>query len=68
MLGSAIADIRTIAREMGTLPELAKQLKHIRVSAESMDEEVKRMRESVDALHPRLDELQDSIPLSRKRK
>jgi len=67
-LASAIADVRTIAREMGTLPELARLLEQIRASTESMDKEVKEMRQSVEALHPRLDELQDSIPLSRRRK
>jgi len=75
MLGGARADIRTIARGMAVLPELARILSTIETRVALIEDEVGKMRRSVDSmggdvetLPARLDELQDSIPLRRRRR
>ena len=79
MLGSALEDVRTIARGMQVLPELAKSLSAIEKSAAHMDAEVTKMRAAVEsmgtdvkALEPsleaKLEDVKDSIPLRRRRR
>jgi hypothetical protein len=79
MLGTAIEDVRTIARGMQVLPELAKNLAAIERSAAHMDDEVTKMRaavesmgKDVEALEPslesKLDEVKESMPLRRRRR
>jgi hypothetical protein len=79
MLSTAIEDVRTIARGMQVLPELAKNLAAIERSAAHMDDEVTKMRaavesmgKDVEALEPsleaKLEEVKDSMPLRRRRK
>lgn len=57
-------DLRTIAQHIKVLPELARLLATIEVKVESLDDEVKKMRQaveamggSVEALPPKIDEL-----------
>ncbi len=68
LLNGPLADIRTIAQGIQVLPELARSLSAIQRAVESMDSEVKQMRRSVESmagdvarLHPRIDELQNSV-------
>jgi hypothetical protein len=75
LLGGALEDIRTIAKGMSVLPELARILGTIEARVERLDDEVMKMRRAVESmgadvgtLPARLGELQDSIPLSRKRR
>jgi hypothetical protein len=66
-------DLRTIAQHIKVLPELARLLATIEVKVESLDDEVKKMRQavegmsgSVDALPPKIDELGHTLhPLRR---
>jgi hypothetical protein len=60
---------------MSVLPELARILSTIETRVEKVEDDVAKMRRAVEsmggdvgALPQRLDELQDSIPLSRKRR
>jgi predicted nucleic acid-binding Zn-ribbon protein len=79
MLSTAIEDVRTIARGMQVLPQLAKNLEAIERSAAHMDDEVTKMRAAVEAmstdvkalepsLEAKLEEVKDSMPLRRRRK
>jgi hypothetical protein len=75
LLSAPLDDIKTIARGIQLLPDLLKNLEAIRVSAASMDDEVKKMRKAVEAMQvgvddlpEHLDRIQDSVPFSRKRK
>jgi hypothetical protein len=75
LLAAPLDDIKTIARGIQLLPDLLKNLEEIRVSAASMDDEVKKMRKAVEsmgsdvgALPEHLDRIQDSVPFSRKSK
>ncbi len=75
LLGGALDDLRSIAGGMRYLPELARLLAEIDNGVRSLDAEVRRMREAVESmggdvgeLHPRLDDLQRSIPLNRLRR
>ena len=64
-------DLKTIAAHIKVLPELASLLATIEARVESLDDEVKKMRQavegmggSVDALPPKIDELeQDAAPV-----
>ena len=58
-----IDDLKTIARHIQVLPELASLLAAIEAKVESLDDEVKKMRQaveamggSVEALPPKIDE------------
>jgi hypothetical protein len=75
LLTGAREDIRTIAEGMGTLPELVRVLSTIETRVAKLEDDVVKMRRAVEsmggdvgALPQRLDELQDSIPLSRRRR
>jgi hypothetical protein len=74
LLGGALEDIRAIAQGMAVLPELARILASIESRVQRLDDEVVKMRRAVESmgtdvgtLPTRLDELQDSIPLRRRR-
>jgi hypothetical protein len=72
-LGTALEDIRTIARGMQVLPQLARTLAEIERRTDSLDREVQLMRQAVESmgsdvqrLDPRLEQVQDSLrPLRR---
>ena len=73
-LQSALDDIRAIAQGMAVLPELARILASIEGRVQRLDDEVMKMRQAVESmggdvgtLPARLDDLQDSIPLRRRR-
>ena len=75
MLNGARGDIRTIAEGMAVLPELARILATIDQRVAKIEDEMVKMRRAVEsmggdvgALPGRLDELQDSIPLRRRRR
>ena len=73
MVGGLLEDVRTIARGMQVLPELSRTLLAIEAKVESLDAEVRRMRQAVEAmggdvrtLPESIDELQHSLsPLRR---
>jgi hypothetical protein len=73
MLGGALADIRTIARGMQVLPELARTLAAIERRVDSLDDEVRTMRRAVESmdgdvkeLPARIDQVQHALsPLRR---
>jgi microsomal dipeptidase-like Zn-dependent dipeptidase len=50
MLGGALADLRTIAEHITTLPSLLVNLEHINERVASLDEEVKQMRAAVETM------------------
>ena len=50
MLGGALADIRTIAEGMATLPKLLISLDRINERVASLDDEVKQMRAAVETM------------------
>lgn len=60
-LGNALADIRTIAEGMAVLPKLLLTLDRIHGKVESLDDEVKRMRASVDSMGGDVSELRGGI-------
>jgi hypothetical protein len=75
LLGRALDDLSTIAHHIQRLPELARLLAEIDRGVRSLDDEVRKMRQAVESmggdvegLHPRLDDLQRSIPLNRLRR
>lgn len=75
LLGGALEDIRAIAEGMAVLPELARILASIEVRVERVETEVAAMRRAVESmggevgeLPARLEELQDAIPLRRRRR
>ena len=61
LLGGALADIRTIAEGMATLPKLLIALDGIQGKVESLDREVKQMRATVEAMGGDVGELRDGI-------
>lgn len=61
LLGGALADIRTIAEGMATLPKLLIALDGIQGKVESLDHEVKQMRAAVEAMGGDVGELRDGI-------
>ena len=61
LLGGALADIRTIAEGMATLPKLLIALDGIQGKVESLDDEVKQMRAAVEAMGGDVGELRDGI-------
>ena len=75
LIGGAREDIRTIAKGMAVLPELARILATIETRVALIEAEMVKMRRAVEsmggdvgALPDRIDELQDSIPLRRRRR
>jgi len=75
LLGGALEDIRAIAEGMAVLPELARILASIEARVERVETEVAAMRRAVESmggevgeLPARLEELQDAIPLRRRRR
>lgn len=75
LLAGALEDIRTIAQGMVMLPELARILSSIEARVERVEAEMVTMREAVESmggdlgeLPARLDQLQDAIPLRRRRR
>ena len=50
LVGGALADIRTIAENMATLPKLLVSLNGIKDRVDSLDDEVKRMRAAVESM------------------
>jgi hypothetical protein len=61
LLGGMLADIRTIAEGMAVLPKLLLTLDRIHGKVESLDDEVKRMRASVDSMGGDVSELRGGI-------
>jgi tetrahydromethanopterin S-methyltransferase subunit G len=73
VVGGLIDDVRTIARGMQVLPELARLLDSIDAKVDTLNAEVTRMREAVEAMGgdvktvpDRLDELQHSLSPMRR--
>ena len=54
-------DLRSIAQGMQVLPELARLLATIEVKVESLDEEVKKMRQAVESMGGDVGELPPKI-------
>jgi hypothetical protein len=73
VLGDPLEDLRTIARAMQVLPELARSLAEIERRTDTLDREVRQMREAVESmgadverLDPRLQQVHTSLhPLTR---
>jgi hypothetical protein len=61
LIGGALADIRTIAEHMATLPKLLVSLDGIRTKVDSLDDEVKRMRAAVESMGGDVSGLEQSI-------
>jgi hypothetical protein len=73
LVNGLIADVRTIARGMQVLPELARSLHAIEARVEVLDDEVRKMRHAVESMGGdvktmpgRLDELQHSLSPMRR--
>jgi archaellum component FlaC len=73
MVGGLIDDVRTIARGMQVLPELARSLHAIEARVEVLDDEVRKMRQAVESMGGdvksmpgRLDDLQHSLSPMRR--
>lgn len=73
VVGGLIEDVRTIARGMQVLPELARILDSIDVKVDTLNDEVSRMRRAVEEMGgdvktvpDRLDELQHSLSPMRR--
>ena len=61
LLGGALADLRTIAEHMATLPKLLITLDSIQGKVDSLDSEVKQMRAAVEAMGGDVGELKGGI-------
>jgi hypothetical protein len=61
LIGGALADIRTIAEGMATLPKLLVSLDGIRERVDSLDDEVKKMRAAVETMGGDVSGLEESI-------
>jgi hypothetical protein len=61
LIGGALADIRTIAEGMATLPKLLVSLDAINAKVESLDDEVKKMRAAVESMGGDVGGLEQSI-------
>jgi hypothetical protein len=61
MLSTAIEDVRTIARGMQVLPQLAK----MRAAVEAMGKDVEALEPSLES---KLEEVKESMPLRRRRR
>jgi hypothetical protein len=61
LIGGALADIRTIAEGMATLPKLLLSLDGIRSRVDSLDDEVKKMRAAVETMGGDVSGLEASI-------
>ena len=61
LIGGALADIRTIAEGMATLPRLLISLDGIRDKVDSLDDEVKKMRAAVESMGGDVSGLEQSI-------
>jgi SepF-like predicted cell division protein (DUF552 family) len=61
LLGGALADLRTIAEHMATLPRLLVSLDSIRTKVDSLDDEVKQMRAAVETMGGDVAGLEQSI-------
>jgi hypothetical protein len=61
LIGGALADIRTIAEGMSMLPKLLTALNSIDARVQTLDEEVRLMRASVDSMGGDVTELRAGI-------
>jgi methyl-accepting chemotaxis protein len=61
LIGGALADIRTIAEGMATLPKLLVSLNSIDDRVESLNDEVKKMRAAVESMGGDVSELSTGI-------
>lgn len=61
LIGGALADIRTIAENMATLPKLLVSLDGIRAKVDSLDDEVRKMRTAVESMGGGVSGLEQSI-------
>jgi hypothetical protein len=61
LLGGALNDLRTIAEGMAVLPQLLSTLNGIQARVDSLDDEVKRMRATVEGMGGDVGELRDGI-------
>jgi hypothetical protein len=61
LIGGALADIRTIAEGMATLPKLLLSLDGIGARVDSLDDEVKKMRAAVESMGGDVSGLEASI-------
>ncbi len=64
---SAIGDIRRISDSMQALPQMVENLAAIRRHAESLDDEVKKMRAEVERINDKVDDVDATLhPFRRK--
>lgn len=61
LLGGALADLRSIAEGMATLPKMLVSLDAIRTSVDSLDDEVKRMRAAVESMGGGVEGLEETM-------
>ena len=57
----ALEDLRTIAESVTVLPEVARSLASIQDRVESLDDEVRRMRQAVDSIGGEVVEVRDAV-------
>lgn len=57
----AVGDVRSIARAVSVLPEIAVHLSAIRVRVENLDDEVAAMRRSVDGIRTEVDGMREAV-------
>jgi chromosome segregation ATPase len=63
----ALEDLRTIAQSVTVLPEVARSLASIQTRVDSLDDEVRRMRQAVDSIEGEVGEVRDAVgPLERE--
>lgn len=66
-IGDALEDIRSMARSVETLPQVAARLADIERCVTSLDDEVRVMRQSVQSIHGDLAGVESSVaPLERQ--
>jgi hypothetical protein len=64
---SAIGDIRRISESMQALPKMVDNLAAIRRHAESLDEDVAKMRAAVEEINAKVDDVEDTLHPFRRR-
>lgn len=57
----ALEDLRTIAQSVTVLPEVARSLAVIQDRVDSLDDEVRRMRQAVDSIDGEVGEVRDAV-------
>jgi hypothetical protein len=57
----ALEDLRTIAQSVTVLPEVARSLSVIEERVDSLDDEVRKMRQAVDSINGEVVEVRDAV-------